>query len=208
MSLGSRAGIVFGNAILLVPVFVLLIVSAIMTSISAANINKLPDTSQIYRYTRNITVTLWVLFGASIVFMFTIGILVLPMLVAYPYLYGFIMILFAILNISLAGILFYVSTKVKSNPKYNTDEGQKAYKNSLIPAILMLSAGIFMFIYSVYSIYKYRKLGGMTADMQLVSQFVAPEFAAPLQYAFPAQPGQPVYDTSGLQQWYNNYKQT
>jgi len=185
MGLGSRIGIVFANIAVLIPVFILLIVSAIMSSIGAAKIASLKDQDAVgtaHKYVTTSTVLLWLLFAGSIVFSFTIGLFIIPWIVTIPYLYGGVMIIFAILNLVIAGLLFYSANAVRKSKDYKdgTNDAKSAYNNCLITGIMMVIAAIFMIAYSAFTIYKYRKAGGVRADIVVgaeVGAIVAPEFA-------------------------------
>ncbi len=186
MGLGARIGLIAGNMAMLIPVFILLLVSAIMSAIGAANLAKLDDQSKTVKNAHKLvswtTVALWVIIGGGFVFSFTLGLFIIPMVINIPYLYGGVMILFALLNLMLAGILFYGANAARTSKDYKagSKDAKSAYSNLLVCGILMVLGAIFMIGYSVFTIHKYRKGGGVAGDVALVGKYgkyVAPEFA-------------------------------
>ncbi len=185
MGLGSRIGIVFSNIAILIPVYILLIVSAIMSSIGAAKIASLDDQAAVataHKYVTNSTILLWLLFAGGLVFSFTIGIFIIPWLVTIPYLYGGVMILFSILNLVISGLLFYSANAVRLSTDYKngTDDAKSAYTMCLSTGLMMVITAIFLIAYSAFTIYKYHKGGGLRSDIVVGSEIgaiVAPEFA-------------------------------
>ncbi len=185
MGIGSRIGLVFSNLAMLIPVFILLIASAIMSSIGAAKIASLNDQDAVanaHKYVTMSTVLLWIIFAGGFVFSFTIGLFIIPYLITIPYLYGGIMIMFALLNFVIAGILFYAANAVRGSKDYQdgTDDAKSAFNNCLITGIMMVIAAIFMIGYALFSIHKYRKAGGLRGDIAVGAEIGAvlqPEFA-------------------------------
>ena len=62
MGLGSRIGLVVGNMALLIPVFILLLISAIMSSVGAAKLTKLEQSDVVknaHKMVTTSTVVLW-----------------------------------------------------------------------------------------------------------------------------------------------------
>jgi len=192
MGIESRFGLVLGNIAMLLPVFIILITSAIMSAIGAANLAKLKDQNEsvknAHKLVTNSTIVLWALFGGGLLFAFTIGLILIPWLITIPYLYGGIMIIFAIINLVLAGILFSGANTARTSKDYKDSNpaAKAAYNNLLICGILMVVSAVFIIGYAVYTIYKYHKMGGVTSDVALASEIgkvVAPEYAVPLAAA-------------------------
>ena len=187
MGLGARISLVAGNIAMLIPVFILLLVSAIMSAIGASNLAKLDQSKEVKNAHKLVswsTVALWVLFGGGFVFASTIGLFIIPWMITIPYLYGGAMILFALINLVIAGILFYGANVAHTSKDYkNSDAAKSAYSNLLVCGILMVLGAIFMVGYSVFTMHKYRKAGGVTGDVAVAAQYgkyVAPEFAPAL----------------------------
>ncbi len=178
-NLVSRMGIVFANMVILIPVFAVLLASAIMSSIAAVKINKLQDQSdsvkKAYKFTTGSTITLWILSVGSLVFSFTIGLFIIPWLVGIPYLYGAVMFIFAIINLVMAGIFFYNTNAIRKSIDYkNAEENAKsAFKYCLSIGLMMLFAALFMIGYAIWSVYKYHKGGGLAGDINIALE-VAP----------------------------------
>ena len=170
MGIGTRIGIIAANIAILIPVFTVLIASAVMSSMVAVKIKKLTDQNisvkKALKYATRSTIALWILSVGSILFSFTIGI---------PYLYGVIMIIFAIINLVIAGIFFYTCIVIRKSTDYknNTENAKSAYKYSLIIGLMLLCAAIFMIGYAVWSINKYIKGGGLSGDLALAAK-IAP----------------------------------
>lgn len=194
MGLGQRVGLVVGNIMVMIPAIVLLIASAIMSAIGASKLNKLEKTDKVknaYKWTTLTTLILWGIFVGGIIFAFTFGLFIM----AIPYLFGGGLILMSLLNFVLAGFLFYGADAARTSAEYkdetnkNNNAAKSAYKNLLICGIMMVSAGIFLILYSAWTIYKYSKAGGLTGDIALVGQYGGdiaaavgqPQFAVPLQ---------------------------
>jgi hypothetical protein len=207
MGLGSRFGLIFTNFAILMPVFIVLIVTAITTSIASAKINSLKDQTEAikksYKYVTLTTIALWCLFAGGIFG----GIFFIPFLALFPYLFGGIMFLFAIINMVMAGVMFYAAISVKNTSDYknNNNDAKSAYNQSVYSGLGLMFASIFMVGYSIWSIYHYNKIGGLTGDVAIAAQivpFVAPEFAIPAsmagQYA-QQQLGQQQYQNTGAQ---------
>jgi len=190
MGLGDRIGLVFTNIAILIPVFILLLVSAIVSSIGAAKMATLKESTleTAHKYVTWSTVSLWVLFVGSLVFSFTIGLLIIPWLITIPYLYGGVMIMFALINLVIASILFYAANSIRTSQDYikGTPDAKSAFNYILSSGIMMLISAIFMVGYSVWSIYKYRKAGGLTGDIVIATELaplvLGPE-AAPISTA-------------------------
>lgn len=194
MGLGDRIGLVFGNIIVMIPAIALLIASAIMSAIGSAKLKKLNQTDKVksaYKWVTMSTLILWGVLIGGLIFAFTIGLF----FVTIPYLFGGALILFALLNFVLAGFLFYGADAARTSEEYkdptnaNYDNAQSAFKNLLICGIMMSSAGVFLILYAIWTIYKYSKAGGLTGDVALVGKYGGeiaaavgqPEFAIPLQ---------------------------
>lgn len=181
---------VIANAAILVPVFGSLLTSAILSAIGAAKLAALKETPTIdnaHKYVTISTVALWAFFVGGLVALFTLGFAV----VANPYLFGAIMILFALANLAIAGILFYGVNAARTSAEYKDPKDPKngdaksAFKNLLICGLLMTGSAIFLLFYSFYSIYKYYKGGGLTGDVAIAGQVATalgqPEIGVPLQ---------------------------
>ena len=195
MGLGSRIGIVFANIAALIPVFIVLLLSAIMSSEGASKLAKLNGVSEAHKWVTLSTIGLWVLFGGGLVFAFTFGLFLIPWLVTVPYLYGAVLVLLAIVNIVFAGIFFYGANKARLNKAYkdtssaNHKDAKSAFKTLLICGLMMTFGAVFMFGYSIFAIVHYRKGGGITGDVALAGRYGSqiamaagqPEFAVPLQ---------------------------
>ncbi len=210
MGLGERLGLVFSNMAMLIPVFIILATTAVLSAIGAAKLAKLKRNDTIdnaRKWVNNSTIALWAIFGGVLIFSFTIGLAVLPTLVSMPYLYGGILILFALVNLTLAGMLLYGANAARTSDEYKAGDSnaKSAFNNLLICGILMVVAAIFMIGYTVYTIVKYRRGGGFTGDIAVAAEvaplILGPE-AIPISKAVggmvqeptpePAQRGQPM----------------
>ena len=197
MGLTGRIGIVFSNSLIIIPVFILLLVTAIMTSIGAAKLDDLTGTSTAHQWVSWSTVALWILFVGGLGFMFTIGLFIIPWVVTIPYLFGGALSIFGVVNLAIAGILFYGANAARTSPEYkdtsdsNHDNAKTAFNTLLISGLMMTIASLLMFGYSAFTIYKYHKEGGLTGDVALVGKYGGdiatltgqPELAIPLQTA-------------------------
>jgi len=176
-SLTSRIGLVALNFAILLPVFAVLLTSAILSSIIQNNLKKFTDTSvaQVATYIKRLKWTLWILTVGGILF-FIFGIILLPTLMLITYLYSFLTILLAIGYLVISGYFFYASVIISKSTDYKnkTAESDTAYKDCVRAGLLMMFAGIFMIGYAVWSSFHYYKIGGIKAD---IGYIVAPEAA-------------------------------
>jgi hypothetical protein len=182
MTLIGRIGLVLSNIILLIPVYILLLITAIMSSIGAENLKNLSNGDKAYSKMVKVTITLWVLFGGSLIFFLTLGLFIMPYLIGIPYLYGGLMFIFAIINFVLSIYLFYGANVARTSNEFkNKDKkANKAFNNLLVCGILMFVGSILMIIYGIYIIYKYSKIGGITGDIKIGSEIapiIQPELA-------------------------------
>ena len=184
MGLFGRLGLLLGNSALIIPVFILILISAILTSVASSKLQKKYNSEEISKWVKASTISLWSLFIGGLIIMFTMGVIV----VTIPYLFNGGLIIFSLLNISIAGILFYAYNQIKKNPDYN-EEDKSTLNLMLASGIIQIISGILLLIYSIYSIHKYRKGGGVTGDVALVGEYGGdiamalgqPEIAIPLQ---------------------------
>jgi hypothetical protein len=188
MSIAHRIGVVLLNILILFPAYLLLVISAIMSSVTAADIAKLkdqnPGVKNAHKWVTTVTIMLWLLSAGMIGFSMTLGLVVIPWLVSVPYLYGFIMILFSLLNLAIAGILFYAANVVQKSEDYKNGDktAKEAFKSSLTIGLLMVGASLFLLGYSVYTISSYYSAGGITGDIVMaakVAPAIVPEIGAP-----------------------------
>lgn len=185
MGIGDRISIIVGNVAMMFPVYILLLVTAIMSSIGQSHLDKLAKTSSTtfaYNLVQKTTIALWILFAGGLVFSFTFGLFIIPAIVSIPYLYGGIMILFAILNMYLAGTLFYGANaaRISDEFKNGNTHAKESFKTLVICGILMVVTSVFMFGYSMYTMTSYNRQGGVTGDIAMIAdagQIAAPQFA-------------------------------
>jgi hypothetical protein len=179
----GRIGLVFTNVAILIPVYIVLLVSAILSSIIAGKLSKFTDQSDsiktVRKYVGWSTTILWILFVGSLIFFFTIGFLIIPYLVSVPYFYGTLMLLFAIGNIVLSGYFFYTTNIIYKSKDYTSgsSDAKSAFKYSLSVGLMMLFASIFMIWYAIWSMRAYHKEGGLTGDISIAAELAVPELA-------------------------------
>ena len=181
MGLGSRIGMIFTNFIIMIPLFILLIASAIISSIAQSNIADLADQNPSIKNAHNLirysTITLWILFAIAI-----LGNAVIGLVASIPYLYAMIMGVFILVNIAVAIVFFYSANAVRNSQDYkdNKEKALTLFKQLIgIGITMVVSAGLLL-IYIFWGIHKYRKEGGLTGDIGYISEagmVVAPEFA-------------------------------
>ena len=191
MGLGSRIEFILVNVLILIPVFMIILASAIMSKRAVAAMKSVSGIDKEVEYVKAAEMTLWILFVGGLAFMFTIGMFIMPWLVTIPYLFGIVMMVFAIGNLALAAIMFYSAAKVSKTTAYTSKNKQalSAHKDLMITGIIMTVSALFVIGYTVFAIHKYRKGGGLRGDMALVGRYGGdiamaagqPEFAVPLQ---------------------------
>jgi hypothetical protein len=193
MGLAGRIGMVLLNVAVLIPVYIFLLISAILTSKIVTHLKALEQTEEVKGITTtvgHVRIALWALFIGGLVFSFTFGIVLIPLIVEIPYLYAFVLTLLGVVNAVLAGFLFYNAYKLRKIAGYDSsEEAQSAYKRLLVCGGLMIGASLFMFGYSVVTVYRYRGSGGLTGDAALVGKYGGdlamaagqPEIGIPLQ---------------------------
>lgn len=181
MSLGSRLGMIVTNFLTMIPLFILLIASAIMSSITQNGLSKLSDQNKdiqnAHRFVKYCTITLWILFAIAL-----LGNAFIGLVAALPYLYAMIMGVFMLVNFSVAGVFFYAANSVRNSADYKkgSADAETLFKQLIGTGIAMVISCALLFIYIFWGIHKYRKQGGLTGDIGYVSEagmFVAPEFA-------------------------------
>ena len=160
-----------------------------MSSVGAAKLTKLEQSDVVknaHKMVTTSTVVLWVLFAGSLLFAFTLGLFFIPWMINIPYLYGTVMVLFALLNLAISGIMFYGANAARTSKEYKADnaDAKSAYNNLLGCGIMMTVAAVFMVGYAVFTVHKYHKAGGISADVALAGKYggtvLAPELAVPL----------------------------
>jgi len=189
MGLGSRIGFIFTNFLLLIPVFALLATTAVMSAVGAAELDKLGDASTAHKWVTLSTLVLWGLLVGGILFLFTIGLSMMPFLMSMPYIFAFIMTIFCFVNLAIAGVMFYGAASARNSKSTNTVSKTKAEHALIWCGSLMTLSAIFLMAYTAYEIHKYRKGGGLTGDVAVVGEYGGqlamamgqPELGVPLQ---------------------------
>lgn len=144
------------NILVLIPIFIVLVSAASMSSNGGSKLLKLSkQTKKIkkaHEYVVRVTVALWILVILSgIILIFT------GLVATIPYLYGGVMIAYAIINIVFAGMIFYGADAARTSEDYKDgkENAESAFKTLLFCGLLMLLMSLFLIIYSVHTIRKY-----------------------------------------------------
>ena len=179
MSIADRLGLVVKNVLVLIPVFIVIVVSAILSAVGAKNLSELDDSNKnverASKMVTNITIALWSILVIGFILTSIIGLFIIQI----PYLYGTAMIIYSLVNLALAGILFYASWAIRTSTEYKDPKNiknvnaQSAFNNLLICGILMLVAAIFTFIYAIYIMQAYSAQGGLSADAEMLANVLA-----------------------------------
>jgi len=181
MGIGSRIGMIITNFLIMIPLFILLLASAIISSMAQESLSKLADQSDAIKnshdYVRYCTITLWVLFAIAF-----LGNIFIGMVASIPYLYAFIMGIFIVVNLTIAGIFFYSANNVRNSSDYkqNTDASITLFRQLLGIGIIMVVSSMLLLFYIIWGIRKYHKEGGVAGDVGYISEagmVIAPELA-------------------------------
>lgn len=178
MGLQNRLSSILLNLIIMLPLIILLLASAIISSISANDVKSLgSEMNKVYKMITYSTLILWATFGISL-----LGSIFVSMFASWPYLFAGLMFIFVILNVSLAGVFFYSVNKISNTASYKKKDSKavRAHKNLLGIGIAMVISSILVIIYTFWDIYRYRKEGGLSGDVVLTAQaipYIAPQFA-------------------------------
>jgi len=181
MGLGSRIRMIIISFIVMIPLFILLLASAIVSSIAQEGLSELKDQNSsiknAHKYVKYCTITLWVLFALSV-----LGSVWTVFIASMPYIYAMIMGVFIIVNLVVAGVFFYAANAVRESKDYKegTKESKKVFSELIGIGVAMVVASGLLFVYIIWNIHKYRKEGGLTGDIGYISEagmVVAPEFA-------------------------------
>lgn len=175
VDIAGRLGLLVKNILVLIPVFIVIVVSAILSSVGATNFAQLdPSNENVKRasqFVTNITIALWSILVVGFILTGVIGIFIIQI----PYLYGGALIIYSLVNLVFAGILFYAAWAARTSSEYTKpddpkhEQAQIAFNNMLICGVLMLVAAIFTFIYAVYVMNAYSEMGGLSADAAFVA---------------------------------------
>ena len=190
----GRLSVVFTNVLILIPVFILLLASAIIATKDLSTLKKVKEETAA-KWMRVVEIALWILFAGGLVFSFTIGIILIPWVITIPYLHGFVLVTLGIINFLASIVFFYAANAIRGSDAYKKEDDKNhardvaGFKRLVGGGVAMLLASLFMVIYSVVTIISYHRGGGLTGDAALVGKYGGdiamlagqPELAIPLQ---------------------------
>lgn len=178
MGLSDRVGMIFLNLVILIPVLIMLVVTSILTgklTDDLKTVEEVENVDEIIYYLNAIKYTLWGITAMCVLFVFT-----LPLVTAIPYLYGFVMITLSLALLTIASYYFYLFYTIRGNR-----DSKDAVNKLIASGSMMAATAIFLIVYSIYTIRKYSKSGGVTGDVAVVGDLAfvlgQPEIGVPLK---------------------------
>lgn len=168
------------NLLILIPIYIMLFVAAVFSSIISAKLAGLDDIGSAYGWSIWASVALWI----SVIFIFLPALIFISTIVGLSaYIFVTFLALVIILNLIIIGFYTYVIVKVLGSS--DSDTSSAFWYSSILITFLSISS-LGMLLYSIWSIKDYRRCGGARGDVKYtledsskVAEYVAP-LAAPI----------------------------